>query len=472
MKIPLLGGTGEEDFLSSSAQKCINWYPHKTRGRGGLNLNPTPGLTLFAGLVGNVIRGAIKFNDMYYVISGNTLYKVNEAGQETSIGTIDTSFGHVRMAQNGATNGKEILIVDGTRGYINSISTGTDVLTAIADASFPDTATHCQYIDGFFVVNDPSVTGKWFSSESYNGTTWDALDFATAERQPDKLQGLVVTNREIWLVGEDTSEVWANDGSGGFAFSPLESGYSQWGTNAPQSLAETSGVAFWLGRNSEGGGFVIMTKGLQPSIVSPPGIVSQITDLDVTDDAYGWTYQYKSHIFYVLTFPTEELTLVYDVTTQEWHEWASKETGYFRGSNHVFLYGKHLVGDSLSGKVYELDWGVGTEDGDLITRTRRSPWIHLEDKATIHRTVWLVLNSGASETSEEPTVILRFRDNDGDWSSWKERSCGLTGEKDKRLVWRQLGKSESRMYEVQTSAVTPLVLITAYLNASERDRLR
>jgi len=59
-------------------------------------------------------------------------------------------------------------------------------------------------------------SGQFFISGSYDVTAWDALDYATAEGDPDYLQAIISENRELWLLGKTSYEVWYNSGDSEF----------------------------------------------------------------------------------------------------------------------------------------------------------------------------------------------------------------------------------------------------------------
>ena len=85
------------------------------------------------------------------------------------------------------------------------------------------------------------------------------------------------------------------------------------------------------------------------------------------DDAIAYAYQKNGHSFYVLIFPTANKTIVYDASIQDPDmAWSIRETynlGRDRATCHTFAFNKHLVGDSQSGKIFELDENTHTDGG-------------------------------------------------------------------------------------------------------------
>ena len=471
MRVDLLGQTGTADAEEISYQLTQNWYPHiEPEGKSKLALLPTPGLTEFANTNNGVIRGQINYNGIFYVVSGNGFYEINSSGTHVNRGTLKTSSGRCMLAHNGANNGQQIAIADGLHFYIWD-SSGLDfkVITDSGDPDYdadcPAGPTHVIFIDGFFLINDPANSGRFYKSASYDGTAWDATEFATAEQVSDELNAIIASNSQIiYLIGETSTETWVNSGATDFPFEPAQSGYIPYGTIAPYSPAELDGIVFWLTQSESGQGLVVMASGYDAKIISTPAITSEIADLSTLDDAYGWTYQYKQHAFYVLTFPSGGKTFVYDVTTGKWHQWASKTLNYHRSAAHTFVYNKHLVGDPASGKVYYLDWSKWTDNGDTITRIRRSAHIHGEDKPVRHYALYAETRMGVGNSDiTDPQIMMRYRDSNGAWSNERSRSLGKVGEKDKKAVWRQLGRSVDRVYELKVTDPCDAVLLDCYL---------
>lgn len=470
-QIPFVGDSSETASTFIDYQKTVNLYVEFSKfGRGKAVLYPTPGLTTFSSIGLGVMRGGIVFENILYTVSGNQFIKVLTTGAASVIGTVASTEGTVKFAHNGT----QIIFVDGVQGYlyVPSTSTYTSDISAV-DADFPDGATHVEFFDGYFVVNDPSSAGRFMFSDSYNGLSWDALSFATAERSPDALQAIAVNGRELWLFGEESAEPWYNSGAPVVPFEPISSGFSEWGCVAPYSVATTNGTVLWLSKNKQGQGQVVAATGMQPKVISSDGIANIIDSFSTIDDAFGWTYDYQKHSFYVLTFPTEDRTLVYDIVTGLWHEWSTGGVDKRHVSNfHVFFNGNHIVGSYLTGQLYTLDWNTYTDNGANIHRLRRSPYIYDgSDGYIFHRKVSIDFETGVGDsTTEEPQAMLRWTNDGKSLSNEIWRTLGSQGEYYTTVEWRKLGRSKYRAYEVKVTDPVKVVIANAYVEVNTSAR--
>ncbi|MBT8448109.1 MAG: packaged DNA stabilization protein gp10 [Gammaproteobacteria bacterium] len=463
--VPEIGGETEIGTINATSGRC---------GLAHNGVNNGKQIIIVDGLNGYI------YNSEYDTFAQIKLYSSSTTDGTTTDKLVDST---ASFTTDGTVAGMIVYnTTDGTKATItaiddaNTLSVSADVFATgenyeVGTDAFPDGATHVMFMDGYFVVNDPANSGRFHKSKSYDGTDWDALEFATAEQNSDELQSIISSNSErIYLVGEQTTEVWYNAGVPDFPFTPLKNGYMPYGTPAPYSVAEIDGIVFFIHQNKDGKSSVVMINGIQPQIVSTQSIARMI-DGYTLENTYAWTYSYQQHSFYVLSFPTDEVTLVYDYTTNMWHEMSNYSLGYHRSSTHTFVYNKHLVGDPANGNIYELDWTVFTDNGEQITRLRRSPHIHNGDRAVRHYALWLDCKVGVgNENIEDPKIMMRYRDVNKGWSKEKVRSLGKQGVAQK-VVWRLLGRSRDRVYELKVTDPCDVTFIDGYADVGGDSRV-
>ena len=293
MKLRLIGGA-EGRSTNVSPEKSINFYYEK--GEFQESLVNTPGATEFVDLGNGEVRGAIEYNSLAYFVAGNTLYEVNSAGTATSRGTLNTSSGRVSMAHNGVRAGanQQLMIVDGTTGYIYDNTTST--LTEIADVDMV-ASDSVVFIDGYFVFSQVNSDRFWLTG-LYDGTSILATDFFTAEGDADEIQSLIADQRELFIFGNRTLEIWYNSGDTDNTFQRYQGGFKQTGTAAKDSPARVDNNIYWLTRNERGNAQVArLGSNFKPEIVSTPELNYELNKYTTISDAFSYSYQDDGHEF-------------------------------------------------------------------------------------------------------------------------------------------------------------------------------
>ena len=466
MEIPFIGGSYEGRSTSINAQRSINLFPvlGGKDGKVPIAMYGTPGFSTFctSGTSSDVRAMHIMGSNLYAVV-GNTVYEINTSGTPTSLGTITTSSGHVGTA----CNGDELLIVDGTAsGYIVSSST----LTQITGTDFVS-SEDCVFFDGYFLAVQ-SDTGRFTISNLYDGTTWTSTDFATVESTTDDLVGIGTTKQNVWLFGERSTEVYYDSGNADFPFERVPGAITDIGCGAISSITEIGGVIYLLSHNGQ----VVRTRGYSLESVSTTNIDYQIGTYSTISDAYGLTYTLDGNVFYVLGFPTAGVTWVYSITHGEWHEWQSSNGStqeYHRSRcgllNGRKFNGKCLVGDRSTGLILELDMDTYTEGSNQIQRVRRTQCINKERYNVVHHRIEIEfepgvgLNVAEGNDGYDPQASLSWSDDGGNtFNTPIAVSIGQYQERGTRAVWRRLGKSRNRVYNLTIESPVKVVLISAY----------
>jgi len=463
MIIPFAGGSYQGRSTNVASQKMINYFYEKNVD--GESLVSTPGSTALVTPKAGEVRGGIEYNNLAYFVIGNTLYEINSAGTATSRGTLNTSSGHVSMAHNGVRTGanQQIFIADGVQRYIYDNTTST--LTGYTDYA----AVTVVFIDGYFIFN-VAGTDRFYLTASYDGTTVSALDFETAEGDPDEIQALVADQRELFAFGVRTMSPWYNSGDADNIFQRFQGGFKQTGCVAKFSTARVDNNIYWLSRDERGHGQVVkMGEGYSPQVITTPAIAYQISTYSKIDDAFAYAYQHEGHEFYVITFPTAKATWAYDASTQQWHERAHTIGGVFpnreRYNCHVFAFGEHLFGDYSSGTIYKLDSTVGTIDGTNIPRERITATITDEERRIRISALQLDMDEGIGDPNVSTDTAMWMswsKDGGHTYSNEIERSAGDSGAYSLRVIWRRLGNSRNWTFRLRTWTPNPHVLKGLY----------
>ena len=431
--------------LPVSAQRCINWFveaePQDARSK--LVLLPTAGLERFTLLPTGPIRGMKVMGAYIYAVSGVGVYRVDVRGASVLLGTIADG-GAVTMADNGTQ--MAIVVPETTQAWYATDS----ALTQIADPDFGG-AVAVTSLDGYGIFVTPDST-QFFISALKDMSSFDALDFASAEADPDNLVTALRVGRELWLFGERTTEIWANTGASDFPFQRISGAFIERGCAARNSVAQLGGIPFWLGDNR----LVYQGAGASaPVRISTHAIEQDIAGYATVADARGQIYEQEGHTFYVLTFPSAQTTWVYDVTTSVWHERESEGYNFWRALNAVAYAGAVVAGDAVDGKLYIISPTACFEDGDQIIRVADGTEIVSSGKRMFHTQLTLDITTGVGLTSgqgSDPTIALSWSDDGGrTYGDERTAALGPLGVFATRVQFNRLGSSRQRVYRLQLS---------------------
>ena len=511
MKTAILGSSYVARSVNAADSRMVNLFPEivPEAGKEPAFLQRAPGLRLLSTAGTGPVRGLWHFGGFGYAVSGNTLYKVSSSWAATPLGTVAGS-GPVSMADNGT----QLFVAANGPSYIyNSI---TNVFQQITDIDFPGAAM-VGYLDGYFVFNEPNSQKIWVTS-LLDGLSVDPLDFASAEGSPDGLVSLMVTNREVWLFGTNSVEVWYDAGTADFPLQRIQGAFNEVGCAATYSVAKMDNTVFWLGADARGRGMVYRANGYVGQRISTHAVEWHIQQYGNLSDAIAYTYQQDGHSFYVLIFPQADTTWVYDLATQAWHERAGWRDGHFtrhRSNCQMAFNSEVVVGDYENGNLYAFDLDVYADNG-AVQRWLRS-WRALPAgtntlRRTTHHSLQLDCETGVgldeppnpvdvfdseqlvgpllteaeapilaedgaeiyvtttSLTTMVPKVMLRFSDDGGHtWSNERWTSIGRIGHYGRRAIWRRLGmtlKIRDRVYEISGTDPVKIAIMGAELRAS------
>lgn len=469
-------------------QECINFYPEidptKQPGeRGIVALYPTPGLvTEFQFPNQAEVRGMRALSGLEYAIAvcGNSVYRIDTALAYTQVGTLTTSAGPVSITDNQmTTTGLTAYIVDGVNRYYYTVATNTFVTLPPSDGPWRG-ASVCDTVDNYIIYNQVD-TQNWSSTDLGTALSTEAW-FGTKDGSPDNLVSLIVDHRQVYLLGEVTTEVWVNVGSQitgllTFPFQRVSGTSSQNGCGAPFSVARYAETFMFLSRDTLGTATIGIMQGYEYKRLSTHAVENSLVGIDVTD-ARAWTYQVEGHEFYVITFPTADITWVYDLATQQWHKWLywdSPTATYHRHRSNcgIAFANKNLTGDWENGKVYSLNFDTYTDGGAPIRRLRRAPHITTDLQRQYFEEFQIQFQPGVGLTTgqgENPQAMLRWSNDGGStWSNEHWTSIGKQGAYQNRAIWRRLGWSRDRIFEVAVSDPIKAVVISANLKASAGD---
>jgi hypothetical protein len=457
--VPIFGIGNQGKSANVNAQERVNLFVElqSEPEKNILTLYPTPGLVTFVNFGTSPIRGMYEKGDLMYVAHSNKLYTLSNNGTMTDIGTLSSYGGRVVFADNGT----QIMLVDGTYGYIYNATTAT--FTQISDADFPG-ADCVAFFNGRFVVNKPN-TGQFFISALYDGFVWDALDYATAESDPDNIVRLMVEGGQLVIFGDRTTEFWGDSGAADFPYARIGSAAIEWGLAARWSLSKFMDSLIFLRKNRLGQVQVCVQSGSSSMAVSTPEIDYILSQYSTVSDATGFAYMLSGHPMYQINFPNANASWLYDGQSKSWSKLQYGASGRHRAEIQQQLLNKSYVSDYENGKLYRFAEGVYTDDGEMIVRefvTR-----HQANGNLLHfSSLWLEMESGVGLQTGQgsaPQVMMQIsRDGGHEWGAEVWRDIGATGKYKTRALFNRLGAARDWLFKFRVTDPIKTVFVGAW----------
>ena len=314
-------------------------------------------------------------------------------------------------------------------------------------------ATGLVYLDGYIFV--ATTSGRIYNSGIENPTIWNALDYLSAEAEPDPIVGIVKHFNYIVVFGAWSTEFF-NDASYGTG-SPLQRNDSyrlEIGCANGGSIVQIEQAVLWVGKSREHGKSVYIMEGLSPIKVSTPSI-ERYLNADQNDDVKAYAFKIEGHTFYVMTMHTQNITLVYDVDMKYWYNWTFYDGAaeqYFRPT-YFSEFGKayYAINDD-NAIIYAMSTTTYSDDGATIYCGATTPII---DSGSNNRKFYRNLEI----VGDKVAGTLQVAHSDDDYATWSSyRSVDLSA---KRAIVYQCGQARRRSWRFLCTDAVPLRLSAA-----------
>lgn len=385
---------------------------------GGIVLLPRPGLNPLysrSGVRGIYREDGVLDGDLF-VVAGTTLYRDN-----VSIGTV-AGIDRVEFAYT----------VDGLFILGNGVVYETDGVTVTA-TSFPDSAA----VASIAQINSILIGVRRDTGTVYfrlpGDTTWGALDFFSAEREPDPAICVRALSDVMYVYGSSSIEPYVPTGDSAVPFQRLDGASISRGLKDRDSVSLLDNTLFHVGEDN-----IAYRLDSVPTRISNHAIEERI---GLSATVTSFTFARDGHTFYVVGLATE--TLAYDVSTGRWTQFTYNggvfpSVGLFDGET-TYIGGA---------EVWTL---TDRADDDGVAMERLFTSVAATEAPVACDCIEIQLSPGVTAVGDEPAIVAtRFSDDQGrTWSDWREASTGFGGDYRKRVRVRRLGMIDApgRLFE-------------------------
>jgi hypothetical protein len=480
INIPIDNGFYVSDSLPLSNQLCTNWYANTPQVQGALsqgNLFGCAGISQIqtTGDVTQINRGAHVKAGLPYFVNGTDLVRVDrsvdEFGVETFVNVVlGTIPGDERVSM--ADNGKELMIlIPGGNAYIVDETSGTPFVQITAPGFTANGAPQIVvFVDSYFVCSTDSK--KFIRSDSNQGTVWNALNFFTAESDPDDIVSLQVYNNKLFVLGSEVTEEF-NNNAGIFQRTGF---FIDKGCYARFSVLATNNSFMWIGGGTNESPAIWTLNGNTPVKISTTAIDSALQDFTFEQIGQAFAYSYAQNGAYFVGFSLPTRTFEINTITGKWNERTSQiintkgltEVIRWRVNSIVTAYNRVLCGDSQDGRIGSVDEDTYTEYGSEIIRTFATQVISDQGNTMIMSKLEATMEAGVGDlTTTDPQIRISIAKDGKSFDNELSRSIGGIGEFNQRAVWYRLGRY-ARMMNIKVEMSDPVKAVFIKLEANVR----
>lgn len=436
---------------------------------------------------------------------GDSVYVIRQNGDDVKsfkIGQVSNAISSpVRFTETGGNGSAHphLIVVDGASVFAVDTTLSDSYMvqdwrsialpTRVGDKTHSQKIrpTHCAYLYGYLIVNDANTDAFYISIQypfetlldngdvnydifyaDVNGE-YDGYGFVTyAEWIPDNITALLSNGSFLYTFGTRSVQVFSYRDDVNMPFTSPDNAAESIGIRAPNSLASCGSYVAWLAASDIGQNGIYIMEGNTKRRVSTISIEREISRMQYPDDAIGQFWEENQHLFYAITFITDKVTLVYDVTENEWHTRQSYNKGYWRPQYATFAYNKIFFGAIDDNALVYLDNNKYTEyDEECIVRLRRGGVVYSDNSPFFVDALNLTLNNGAIDNPTiEPKVMMRYSADGNDWTDTELGMFGAIGRYDIETTWWHLGMAKFLTLEISCSDPIDFAILSAKINAS------
>lgn len=453
--LPLIGASAKN--LPGQSGRVINLYPEQlgSDAKSPFVLKHVPGsfrwgdvsAASFIDTIPDSIRGMHVMGSRAFCASGNYLLEINPDNTFSVIGRLATYNGVVGFSDNGGT-----LVVGDGRFYtiVPGIGELTPVITVNGDQLRGYWSEFINSQTLYFIRG----SDRCYYSDVGAPQTVDDLSYFTEEGSADQTVAAFVSNREIVILGQDSTG-WRHNG--GQADDPFERiGHTDHGCVGARAACKFDNTVAVVGRNKAGQGGVwrLGTAGSEPVPISTPVVSGHVKRVlfsaaDLADQITLYSYDEGEHRFLFVNLPEvpatinaplqPSMTWVYDATEGAWHERARRnpETGRFErvlGDYHIAWRGRHYLGDHLNPHIYEFSADYYRENTIPIVKLVETQGpLNIEGRRFTVHGIELQLEVGVGRDGDaaggtDPKVVFQASwDGGNTWSDEVVRDIGRIG---------------------------------------------
>ena len=447
-EFPIVGGTKYARYPKLSTEETVNMMLSDYDGKKALVpfLGYRKALQFLPLGEPREVFASVEFGHIIAVY-GKTVIIISKFLTFGAVGEMQTSAGDVSIAEN---NNGQIVIADGSENlYIfnHRLSTFTTIQPGFIAISI---ASHNTFIWAA-VQNSPQVR----LSEANNALIWPGILNTFIQAKSDIVRSVLNFDNCVAVIGKvSTTFFYPNPNDPEFPYRPDTNLILPYGTingNTVDKLSDQhSGpkLMAFLAVNEKSNIFIGYSRGSEMLTASVDGLDYLLDTLTNPEDSYGFLFQEDNHVLYQLSFPSDNLSLVYDFSAGAYYTVTANNIGQEHpAKRHVYFDKRDFFINFTDAALYETGTEFTTYDGDVIPRARIvQPIRQRTDEVLIVRQIQLQMEHG--ENSDGGIIDLCMSKDGGQtYGSYVSKKMSRLGKRQQMIKYWNLGCSNDFRFQ-------------------------
>ena len=404
------------------------------------------------------------------VVMGSAVYAVNSNLVATFVGELESSVGDVFIAEN---NANQVAIADESFVYVYNYKTQTFLQSSPLQSPpagyFFGPFIRPGYISfhlGRLIVADIDSQNWWLSGIN-DATQWSLTDVnniayvGAISLKPDTVQAVVPVPgaaNNIAVFGHTVLEMWQFTGNALFPYQRNSTFNVDYGCLNASSIAALDFNIVWLSSNEQSGATVMRISGAgsREESISTDGIDFKLANITDPTNCTGFLMRQDGHLLYQFTFPTDNLSYVYDFDTKLFFNVSDENQNYHIARNVVFYNNDYYFASLNDTNLYSF----GTQYSNLqysateiyqMPRIRICPPLRLpSQRMFICKSIGFTIENGQPNDDNTECIDLRLSRDGGDsFGSAIRYYMNATGNRKSRLIFQSLGQQNDLTVQIQ-----------------------
>jgi hypothetical protein len=408
-------------------------------------LVPYAGYKIVANITSGQGRGlyaSTNYGKMIAVVDDG-VYSISNDLSVARIANIGSYNGDVFIAEN---NASEIAICDKSAIYIFNYANNT-----FQQASIDFLPGYISFQSGYFIAPDLN-SDEWRLSDFNNGLSWPASannvgEFQTKPNHPLAIIPVPGKGNLIFVFGSLDVEAWVNTGAQLFPYQKNTFFNIDYGCLNQATIAANEGIIVWLAANEKSGPTIMYSNGGDPQQISTDGINFKLAELTNPQNAYGFLFKQDGHTIYQFAWPDDNLSYIYDFTTQKFFTVCDQDMNFHIAKRVVFFNNNYYFVSFNDGNLYEMSSNYTTYDGEEIPRIRVTGHVRTPDSMPhIFNNVTFPIEQGDNRTISRVDLSVSV-DGGESFSSYDCMQLNSLGNRQGQLIYWDLGYANDIVFQ-------------------------